>query len=110
MSIENFISNCHFYDYINFRHGFGREGILTTRETEILTSCGYIIKQLELGTLIPQSEAQRDMLLVLNNQAEPKTEVENTWMKYCEHLNKSIKKQSSVLSHVEDQPFYSQSV
>ncbi|MFT5717568.1 MAG: hypothetical protein ACJAWS_001796 [Oleiphilaceae bacterium] len=103
MSIESFLSKCNFYDAINFRHGFDRAGIFTKRQAEILTKCGYSIKQLELGHIQPQNEQQRHMLLVLNNQADPKSEVEMIWKKYLNHLNKPAQRPSSVLIRINNE-------
>lgn len=92
MSIENFKSNCNFYDTIHFRHGFARAGIFTRREADMLSQCGYVIKQLERGDLVPQNADQKSMLNFLNGISEPSSEVEKAWSKYLNAIQSQIKK------------------
>lgn len=89
MSIELFISTCEFYDAINFPHGFRRSGEFTMTESDILSRCGYTIKQLINKNIEPENEAHQRILLVTEGEIEAVSNVEKAWSKY---LSKTIRK------------------
>lgn len=84
MSDNPFFSKSSFYDSIHFPHGFARSGHFTKKEADLLTESGYIIKQLAAGTLLPQNDAQKSMLAVLENMKPAETTIEKVWMKYVQ--------------------------
>lgn len=100
MSIESFISDCNFYDAIHFRHGFARAGVFTRREADILTRCGFTIKQLESGNLKPENEDQESMLKMLSGVSEPANEVERAWSKYLVAINSRILRFNGLSDHL----------
>lgn len=86
MSAESFSSSCSFYDAVNFPHGFARAGVFTRMESDLLTSCGYVIKQLASGALEPQNADQARMLAILHGERQPESSVEKTWIKYLNEI------------------------
>ncbi|MDX1452239.1 MAG: DUF413 domain-containing protein [Oleiphilaceae bacterium] len=86
MNLEHFESNCLFYDAIHFPHGFNRAGVFTRTEAEVLTRCGYVIKQLSDYSKEPESDEQKHMLAVIHGEAEAESFIERTWMKYIDHI------------------------
>ncbi len=82
MSIETFVSQCSFYDAVNFPHGFSRSGDFTKTEADILTQCGYTIKQLLNNNIAPESEEHKHFLAVISGEAEPSNAIEKAWIKY----------------------------
>jgi len=100
MSLESFSSNCNFYDTIHFRHGFARAGVFTRRESDILSRCGYIIKQLENGSLTPENEDHKSMLNMLTGVSEPSNEVERAWAKYLIAINSRVMRFNSLSDHL----------
>lgn len=86
MSLTNFYSTCSFYDAINFPHGFDRSGVFTRNEANMLTNCGYVIKQLTEGRLEPENVYQTNMLLVIRNEIPASTEIEKLWLKYLNSI------------------------
>lgn len=91
MSIELFTSPCEFYDAVNFPHGFRRSGEFTLAESDILSRCGYTIKQLINRKLEPENEAQQRIIQVAEGEVEALSSVEKAWSKY---LSKTVKKAS----------------
>lgn len=90
MRTDTLSSECKFYDAINFPHGFGRSGLFTRRETELLTQCGYMIKQLVNGTTLPANPEQESMLAVALGLTEPLSELEKAWAKYQRFLTTKV--------------------
>lgn len=82
MSDNPFYSKSSFYDSVHFPHGFARSGHFTKKEADILTESGYIIKQLSLGNIQPESPEQQAMLLVAQGQKPVETVYERVWEKY----------------------------
>ncbi len=96
MSLEAFASKCVFYDSVNYPHGFGRSGVFTKREADILSSCGYTMTKLVKGEIKPTNFAQKDFLNVVNGSKVPESEVERTWMKYLDSTTNKKNKISSI--------------
>lgn len=96
MSIESFLSGCDFYDVIHFRRGFDRAGVFTRAEADILRRCGYTIKRLGAGELVPQGSDQEAILKVLEGIAEPCSDVEKAWAKYLLAINCKVSKFSGL--------------
>jgi uncharacterized protein YifE (UPF0438 family) len=88
MSKDSFLSERTFYDAKHFPNGFAREGIFSIKESQILTECGYVINQLNTGQLEPQNADQERMLEFLQGTKEAEGDIEKTWQKYQNHLNK----------------------
>ncbi len=86
LNIQAFESGCQFYDAVHFPHGFNRAGVFTRTEAEILSRCGFTIKQLSDYSKEPESEEQQRMLTVIHGEAEAESMVERTWIKYLQHI------------------------
>lgn len=89
MSIELFTSTCEFYDAVNFPHGFRRSGEFTMAESDILSRCGYTIKQLINKKMVPENEAHQRIIDLTDGQIEAVSNVEKAWSKY---LSKTVRK------------------
>lgn len=96
MSQEAFASKCMFYDSVNYPHGFARSGVFTKRESEILSSCGYVITQLLKGDMEPQNFTQKDFIKVVSGKRDAESEVEKAWMKYQNSTSNKRNKISSI--------------
>ncbi len=86
MKIESFESGCLFYDAIHFPHGFNRAGVFTRTEAELLSRCGFVIKQLSDYSKEPQNEEQSRMLAVIHGEEQAESLIERTWIKYLDHI------------------------
>ncbi|WP_026970772.1 DUF413 domain-containing protein [Aliagarivorans marinus] len=71
-----------FYDDIKFPRGFSKSGDFTLAESELLSLYGDTMLALELGTLLPESSAERHFIKVLRNPLKAKTALERVWLKY----------------------------
>lgn len=89
MSIELFTSPCEFYDAVNFPHGFRRSGEFTMAESDILSQCGFTIKQLVNQKIEPENEAHQRIIQVTEGVIAPESNVEKAWSKY---LSKTVRK------------------
>ncbi|WP_250657050.1 DUF413 domain-containing protein [Alkalimarinus coralli] len=107
MSIELFASQCEFYDAVNFPHGFRRSGEFTLAESDILSRCGYTIKQLINKRLEPQNEEQERILKVITGEVEATSNVEKAWSKYLSKTSQKAHMKRCILSDVINDADYS---
>ncbi len=77
-----FKSPCQFYDAVNFPHGFNRAGVFTKSEADILSDCGYQIKQLMDGKVPAESKEHKRMLKVIQGKEYAESSIEKAWQKY----------------------------
>ena len=61
-------------------------GIFNQDEIEILQKFGCWFEDLMYGRVVPTTDAQKHFIDVCKGEAEPQTEYELTWWKYCRRL------------------------
>lgn len=88
MNKTSFLSERTFYDAEHFPNGFAREGIFSLKESDILSECGHVIKQLSTGAQQPTNSDQEQMLTFLQGMKEAEDIIEKAWQKYQNHINK----------------------
>lgn len=71
-----------FYDNKHFARGFSKSGNFTLAEDEMLTYFGKTLIALENGELEPINDAEKHFVKVVQQQVEPETKLERTWLKY----------------------------
>ena len=71
-----------FYDNQRFSRGFHKAGDFTLQEADLLSRFGKTLSDLEQGAIAPETAEEQHFLLVLQQQAEPETLFERTWLKY----------------------------
>lgn len=87
MADNDFASSRLFYDNKHFPKGFGRSGIFSRREAELLERHGYAMQELSSGRRPPVTEAETAFCEVLAGKRQAETEFERVWLKYCDNTS-----------------------
>ncbi len=100
-----------FRDDVNFPRGISRCGVFSISQSELLKNYGETLKQLDLGTLSPENEAEQDFVAFCRGARQAQTTIEKLWEKYQQEIRRK-KSFHTVLSsrhNASNSPSYHQS-
>lgn len=76
-------------DNVNFPHGLSRCGAFSINQSALLQGYGETLKQLELGALEPDNEAEQSFVLFSRGQKPAETQLEKLWERYLGEIKRS---------------------
>ncbi len=77
-----------YYDDENFPHGFRRSGDFTRAQADVLEAKGVTLKALHEGHQTPESEEEKDFVLMCQDKREATTPIEKAWKAYLKALGR----------------------
>ncbi len=85
---DSFYSNSKFYSDKHFPYGIARSGEFTCEQADLLERHGKAYEALHMGIQEPENEEEARFVAVCRGEAEPMSDHENVWMRYCQKIKK----------------------
>ena len=79
---NGFLASSEYYDDKHFPRGFKRSGDFTIPESNILSTFGLRLSQLEASKVEPQTDVEAKFVYMCQHNLRPESDVERVWAKY----------------------------